>query len=95
MLLLASTAHLGYERMDGWMEHQRMLILCNATKNYCAYMKYDDAKIRALSGVVLVNSAAVWFDSLETAAQDNWNQLHTAFLARYTTPEFMKYKHAN
>jgi len=36
----------------------------------------------------------VWFDSLEVAIQQDWTQLKAAFLARYTTPEFMKYKHA-
>jgi len=33
--------------------------------------------------------------TLEDAIQNNWTKLMAAFLARYTTPQFMKYKHAN
>ena len=44
---------------------------------------------------MLVETAAGWFDSLAQDIQNDWGQLKTAFLARYTTPEFMKYKHAN
>ena len=62
--------------------------------NYCAYKGYDDHRTKALFRVLLVECAAVWFDSLEEAVQHDWTQLKAAFLARYTTPEFMKYKHA-
>ena len=65
------------------------------SNNYCAYKQYDEAKTKALFRVVLIDSAAVWFDSLDPQTQENWGQLKAAFLARYTTPEFMKYKHAN
>ena len=44
--------------------------------------------------MLLVECAAVWFDSLEVAIRQDWTQLKAAFLARCTTPEFMKYKHA-
>jgi len=44
---------------------------------------------------MLTDSAAVWIDSLSQDIRDDWDQLKTAFLARYTTPEFLKYKHAN
>ena len=62
--------------------------------NYCAYKGYDDDRAKALFRVLLVECAAVWFDSLEVAIRQDWTQLKAAFLARYTTPEFMKYKHA-
>jgi len=45
--------------------------------------------------VLLTESAAVWFYSLRQDTQYDWPSLKTAFLARYTTPKFMKYKHAN
>jgi len=45
--------------------------------------------------VLLTESAAVWFDSLQQDTQNDWPSLQTAFLARYTTPKFTKYKHAN
>ena len=62
--------------------------------NYCAYKGYDDDRAKALFRVLLVECAAVWFNSLEEAIQHDWTQLKAAFLARYTTPEFMKYKYA-
>jgi len=54
----------------------------------------DNDRVKALFRVLLVECAAVWFDSLEEAIQYAWTQLNATFLARYTTPEFMKYKHA-
>ena len=62
---------------------------------YCVYKGYDDERSKALFKVLLTESAAVWFDSLQQGTQNDWTSLKTAFLARYTTPEFMKYKHAN
>ena len=44
---------------------------------------------------MLIDSAAMWFDSLTPEIQNDWGQLKAAFLARYTTPKFMKYKRAN
>ena len=45
--------------------------------------------------MLVTESAAVWFDSLQQDTQNDWPSLKTAFLARYTTPKFTKYKHAN
>jgi len=64
-------------------------------ENYCVYKAYDEAKTKALFRVVLTDSAAVWYDSLATDVTDDWTALKNAFKARYTTPEFMRYKHAN
>ena len=74
------------ENADTWL---RYLI------TYCAYKGYDDERSKALFKVLLAESAAVWFDSLQQATQNDWQLLKAAFLARYTTPEFLKYKHAN
>ena len=62
--------------------------------NYCLYKTYDEDKARALFRVLLTDSAAVWYDSLEADIQTNWDNLKAAFLARYTTAEFLKYQHA-
>jgi len=59
------------------------------------FEEYDDERSKALVNVLLTEIAAVWLDSLQEATQNDWTQLKTAFLARYATPEFMKYKHAN
>ena len=74
------------EDAETWLRH---------FKNYCAYKQYTDDKAKALFRVVLIDSAAVWYDSLDQAEQADWERLKTAFLHRYTTPEFLKYKHAN
>jgi len=74
------------ENADTWL---RYLI------KYCAYKGYNDERSKALFKVLLTESAAVWFDSLQQDTQTDWPSLKTAFLARFTTPEFMKYKHAN
>jgi len=74
------------EDAEAWLRH---------FKNYCAYKDFTDDKIRALFRVMLVDSAAVWFDSLTQAKRDDWEALKAEFLKRYTTPEFLKYKHAN
>jgi len=49
----------------------------------------------ALFKVLLVESAAVWHDSLPADTAGNWDQLKTAFETRYNLPGFMKYQHAN
>jgi len=74
------------ENATDWLHH---------FENFCAYKGYDDARIRALFRVMLTESAAVWYDSLATATTDSWEQTKDAFKTRYTTPEFMKYQHAN
>jgi len=74
------------ENADTWQRH---------SNNYCAYKGYDKPKTKALFRIVLIDSAALWFDSLTADVQNDWGQLKAAFLARHTTPEFMKYKHAN
>jgi len=63
--------------------------------NYCAYKQYTNDKAMALFRVVLVDSAVVWYDSLEETTRADWDRLRAAFLQRYTTPEFLKYKRAN
>jgi len=74
------------ENADAWL---KQLI------NYCEYKAYDGDKTKALFKVLLTECAAVWFESLEVAIQNDWTQLKAAFLAHHATPEFMKYKHAN
>jgi len=74
------------ENAEVWLRH---------FGNYCTYKGYDEARTKALFKVMLVDTAAEWFDSLQQATQDNWGNLKTAFLTCYTTPEFMKYKHAH
>jgi len=71
------------ESVDAWL---RQFV------NYCEYKGYDDDRAKALFRVLLVECAAVWFDSLEEAIQHDWTQLKAAFLARYTSPDLMKYK---
>jgi len=74
------------ENADAWL---RRLI------NYCVYKGYDDDRAKALFRVLLTECAAVWLDTLEEATRNNWTQLKAAFLSRYTTPDFLKYKHAS
>jgi len=74
------------EDAEAWLRH---------FKNYCAYREFTDDKTKALFRVMLVDSAAVWLDSLTQAIGDDWEVLKREFLKRYTTPEFLKYKHAN
>ena len=74
------------EDAEAWLRH---------FNNYCAYRAFTDDKTKALFRVMLVDSAAVWFDSLTQAIGDDWEALKREFLKRYTTPEFLKYKHAN
>ena len=74
------------ENAADWLRH---------FENYCVYKAYDDVKTKALFRVVLTDSAAVWYDSLASTVTDDWDQTKEAFKARYTTPEFMKYQHAN
>jgi len=49
----------------------------------------------ALFKVLLVDSAAVWYDSLQATSTNNWANVKTAFESRYIPPGFMKYQHAN
>jgi len=74
------------ENAEVWLRH---------FGNYCTYKGYDEARTKALFKVMLIDTAAEWFDSVPQATQNNWDNLKAAFLQRYTTPEFMKYKHAH
>ena len=64
-------------------------------ENCCEYKGYDETKKKTLFKVVLTDSAAVWYDSLPTATTNSWAQISEVFKSRYTTPEFMRYQHAN
>ena len=74
------------EDAEAWLRH---------FNNYCTYKEFGNDKIRALFRVMLTDTAAVWIDSLSQDTRNDWDALKTAFLARYTTPEFLKYKQAN
>jgi len=64
-------------------------------ENYCQYKEYSDSKKMALFKVLLVHSAAVWYDSLLPTNTDTWENMKTAFETHYNPPEFMKYQFAN
>jgi len=64
-------------------------------ENYCQYKEFNADKKMALFKVLLVDSAAVWYDSLPAANTDTWAHVKTAFETRYDPPDFMKYQHAN
>jgi len=49
----------------------------------------------ALFKVLLVESAAVWFDSLLKTSTNSWVNMKMAFETRYNPPGFMKYQYAN
>ena len=61
----------------------------------CSYKQFGDDKTKALFRIVLIDSTAVWYDSLEQATQNDSAALKTAILLRYSIPEFLKYKHGN
>ena len=62
--------------------------------HYCSYKEYGDAKILSLFKLLLVGSAATWLDSLPNETVTTWPSLKEAFLQRYLTPEFMRFKSA-
>ena len=62
--------------------------------NYCEYKGYDNAKKLALMKVLLVDGAATWLDSQPAEVTTAWEALKTTFLARYSIPEFMRFKGA-
>ena len=64
------------ENATDWLRH---------FENFCAYKGYDEARIKALFRVMLIESAAVWYDSLATTTTDSWEQTKDAFKTRYTT----------
>ena len=64
-------------------------------QNYCTYKEYSNPKKMALFKVFLVDSAAVWYDSLLDASRNTWVNLKAAFKTCYNPPEFTKYQHAN
>jgi len=49
----------------------------------------------ALFKVLLVESAAAWYDSLLATDTDTWEHMKMAFETRYNSLGFMKYKCAN
>ena len=57
---------------------------------YCPYKGYNDERSKALFKVLLTERATVLFASLQQDTQNDWPSLKTAFLARYTRPEFIK-----
>ena len=63
-------------------------------ENYCQHKEFNADKKMALFKVLLVDSAAVWYDSLSEDNTDTWAHVKTAFETRYNPPEFMKYQHA-
>jgi len=73
------------EDASDWLRH---------FENYCSYKQYEETKIKAFFRVMLVDRAATWLDSLTQETQDDWSRLKNAFLTRYTTPEFLRYKQA-
>ena len=62
--------------------------------NYCEYKGYDNAKKLALMKVLLIDDAATWLDSQPAEVTTAWEALKIAFLARYSIPEFMRFKGA-
>ena len=73
------------ENAEMWMRH---------FNNFCAFKEHNDNKARTLFQVLMVGSAATWLDSIDDATRNDWGALKDAFLARYTTPEFLNYKNA-
>jgi len=64
-------------------------------ENYCLYKDFNDVKKMALFRVLLVDSAAVWYDSLPATSTDTWANVKVAFETCYNPLCFMKYHHAN
>ena len=48
-------------------------------ENYCQYKEFNADKKMALFKVLLVDSAAVWYDSLSETNTDTWAHVKTAF----------------
>jgi len=63
--------------------------------NFCTYKGFNDDKSKALFKVLLVDSVAVWLESVDVATANDWEALQEAFKVRYTTASFLKYHHAN
>ena len=59
-------------------------------KNYCEYRDYNDDKSKRLFKVLLIDSAAVWYDSLPDTVRGDWTQLQGAFRTRYMPAEFLQ-----
>jgi len=62
---------------------------------HCQYKEFNADKKMALFKVLLVDSAAVWYDSLSEDNTDTWAHVKMAFETSYNPPNFMKYQHAN
>jgi len=60
--------------------------------NYCAYKDYTEAKKLNLFKLLLTGSDATWLETLPNDTTDSWDNLQTAFLTRYSTPELMRFK---
>ena len=73
------------ENGEMWMRH---------FTNFCEFKAHNDAKALSLFKVLMVGSAATWLDSLEEATRNDWDALKAAFLTRYMTADFLKYKSA-
>ena len=73
------------EDAEKWMRHLTI---------YCEYRGYDDAKKLALTKVLLSDGAANWLDSQSDEIIGTFDALKTAFLTRYSTPVFMRFKGA-
>ena len=73
------------EDAEKWMRH---LII------YSEYRGYEEAKKLALIKVLLADGAATWLDSQPEAVTGTFDALKTAFLTRYSTPVFMRFKGA-
>ena len=75
-----------FENADTWIRQ---------FNNYCEYRDYNADKTKQLFKVLLIDSAAVWYDSLPDTVRADWTQLQGAFRTRYMPAEFLKYQHAS
>ena len=59
-------------------------------ENYFQYKEFNADKKMAMFKVLLVDSAAVWYDSLSEDNADTWAHVKTAFETHHNPPDFMK-----
>ena len=88
--VMADVAHLKFrgvvsENAKAWIRQ---------FNNFCEYRDYNAEKAKQLFKVLLIDSVAVWFDSLPETVREDWTQLQAAFRTRYMPAKFLKYQHA-
>ena len=66
-----------------WLINENAKDWIRQFENYCQYKEFNADKKMALFKVLLVDSAAVWYDSLSETNTDTWAHVKMAFETRY------------